>query len=1406
MEGATGYMEDAEDRRGVRIVGSELVENYTVYIIEVFVGIYHWKVKHRYSDFHDLHEKLTVENKIDKNLLPPKKIIGKNSKSLVEKRQKDLEVYLQTLLTKFPSAVPRALSHFLDYHLYEIHGIAAVLAEDLFHKGEQLLLAGEVFNIKPLQLYAITQLLRLGKPTCANGDAKTDLGHILDFACRLKYLKISGTRGPVGTSNIHEHLLPYDLSVFKSLCQIEISHCDSKLITGLTSCKKTLATMSIQFSTSSMKDILVPEAFEFDQWEPEGASSECPITAVVPKWKNLTTLDMSHNHISFIDDSVKLIPQIEFLDVSHNSISSIENLQHLYNLIHLDLSYNNISMMDGIHAKVGNIKTLNIAGNLLESLSGLKKLYSLVNLDLSNNKIAQLEEIKNIGKLPCLEKVTLHDNPITIIPDYRTKVLAQFGDRASEVCLDNTNTTEKELDTVEVLKAIQKAKEAKTRLNNSDKKISEDSRLTAASSKTKCSSFPANASPPSLSRPVSSSKDVVSVNPTLGIIVASSSSLAPHDNSISQKSCEDQHCDQEVKPLHIAEINHPDGILQNDNSSFQPDSENNFSEESVPSPDLHSNVFPLPCVSVSNIDEDFLPCLSALIAHAYKQPPHLTVQSTEKLSRDTPSAEPEDGYFVMGLHEGDQTSPCNPSDIPQPNSEESKFNIIKVLWSFSVQLQKAVFLKQFASCLILTDSSIALFEIPEEATKTRHIPHASTLKLVLHFFSEDLSEFGFLIPEMCLTLNVRNGEDFIFVLSDSQSLKEFYDCLHHMLSQSCKSQQCSSWLHYDQNTLQDFFNCLLSEHLMSLEDHEVKGCFPVCLAYFEEHNGNKCTLKNEETKFTKKSSRTVVQSDKKLLPSWLCLTEHHVVLIKVDFCVKAKKNNVREHIRNSFTLSKIPLATVLLYPGFTEMKEKDSLLDRHILQLIMDYRLVKVFFVLPQDKIHFVTKYNQIRTSLHGLKTIVLLKPSKSLDNAQHRVVENTKRQLQDISNPLVKTTLYPSESLLQKLSDENQIPFYLPALSSLHFISELKGNDIVGFFHNSIAEVENEEIKHLAWSSVLFYTAPDLEMTSCILLSTKAIYLLLDDSAEQLDQKHLDVWTKNKAFSASSSFHLFYCFTIKFSDLQSVNIGLFDQYFRITGPSADHVVTCLTRDSYSTHAFIQHLMSVLSLLARTPSPEPKERDFYSEFGTKNTGKMENYELIHSSKVKFIYPNEEEIGDLTFIVTEKMDPAAKSQSLNILLYVLAFQVSSAEGTAQGALLQPKTLILTSSDLFLFNEDYISYPVPDFAKEPPKKDKYQLIDGRRIRDLDRVLMGYQTYPQTLTFVFDDVNNQDLMHTLSMDHFGESSCQNTLKPSGSVREIQWYIFIPSADCREKLISLLARQWEILCGRELPLEMTG
>lgn len=113
--------------------------------------------------------------------------------------------------------------------------------------------------------------------------------------------------------------------------------------------------------------------------------------------------------------------------------------------------------------------------------------------------------------------------------------------------------------------------------------------------------------------------------------------------------------------------------------------------------------------------------------------------------------------------------------------------------------------------------------------------------------------------------------------------------------------------------------------------------------------------------------------------------------------------------------------------------------------------------------------------------------------------------------------------------------------------------------------------------------------------------------------------------------------------------------------------------------------------------------------------------------------------------------------------------------------------------------------------PLHRERYQLREARRIRDLDRVLLGYQTYPQALTLVFDDLPGPGLLCHLTMDHFGVEGQEPLLPPppppcGGAEGEVQWCVFVPGADSRERLISLLARQWEALCSRELPVELTG
>ena len=60
---------------------------------------------------------LVSEFKINKTLLPPKKLFGNQSEEFVKRRRKELEIYLQTVIRHFVN-VPNQLAVFLDFQKY----------------------------------------------------------------------------------------------------------------------------------------------------------------------------------------------------------------------------------------------------------------------------------------------------------------------------------------------------------------------------------------------------------------------------------------------------------------------------------------------------------------------------------------------------------------------------------------------------------------------------------------------------------------------------------------------------------------------------------------------------------------------------------------------------------------------------------------------------------------------------------------------------------------------------------------------------------------------------------------------------------------------------------------------------------------------------------------------------------------------------------------------------------------------------------------------------------------------------------------------------------------------------------------------------------------------------------------
>lgn len=197
-------------------------------------------------------------------------------------------------------------------------------------------------------------------------------------------------------------------------------------------------------------------------------------------WKELKTVNFSSNCIQTIDSSIKLLPKLKTLILDRNHIATISNLNHLPYLSSLSLCENFITECLDCHLELGNLKTLKLSQNRLTSLIGFRKMYSLVTLDVSCNLIADIDEVDHLAGLPCLEELILTGNPVAGIvgkfhlqiimlstfllvcfvmagKDYRQRVLSRFGDRCTELYLDNEKAEGTEIDMALVLAALRQS-------------------------------------------------------------------------------------------------------------------------------------------------------------------------------------------------------------------------------------------------------------------------------------------------------------------------------------------------------------------------------------------------------------------------------------------------------------------------------------------------------------------------------------------------------------------------------------------------------------------------------------------------------------------------------------------------------------------------------------------------------------------------------------------------------------------------------------------------------------------------------------------------------------------------------------------------------------------------------------
>ncbi|KAI8993669.1 hypothetical protein BDB01DRAFT_337855 [Pilobolus umbonatus] len=215
-------------------------------------------------------------------------------------------------------------------------------------------------------------------------------------------------------------LLP--LNTFKHLSYLELSHIHPSMIASWSDLQQCLVSLVIKSAN---------------------IDNATDIIGTTP-WPRLKMLSLADNSLTTLDNEPSLkIGSVTHLNLSSNLlIDAPASLSNLYNLSSLNLSHNMISYTSGINVVLGNIQELDLRGNRLTVLAGLDRLWALERLDVRDNRIDDAAEIGRLTALPNIHDIWVEGNPFTKIqPDYRVNIFNRFKKCDLDIELDGTKPT-----------------------------------------------------------------------------------------------------------------------------------------------------------------------------------------------------------------------------------------------------------------------------------------------------------------------------------------------------------------------------------------------------------------------------------------------------------------------------------------------------------------------------------------------------------------------------------------------------------------------------------------------------------------------------------------------------------------------------------------------------------------------------------------------------------------------------------------------------------------------------------------------------------------------------------------------------------------------------------------------------
>lgn len=262
-----------------------------------------------------------------------------------------------------------------------------------------------------------------------NEDVKKNLQYLKNFINNTIALKILHNAETVQGG--------INLSAFQKLWMLELKKIPIHLLLGIHQLQTQVEILVCSGSVSYLQEFSV-----------NGTSSG---------WIALKHLNLSHNYLEKLEESIKLFPNLETLNVSHNKLKSSNGLQYLNKLNAVNLGYNHLEKVPVFNNDVYySLKNLSLRNNNIEDLTGLDNLQNLENLDLSYNCISDHLSLQPLNRLPYLKMLNLVGNPLVLHQQYKILTIKNLHLNVCTVglYLDNYKLTKKEMLNIRKIKEI----------------------------------------------------------------------------------------------------------------------------------------------------------------------------------------------------------------------------------------------------------------------------------------------------------------------------------------------------------------------------------------------------------------------------------------------------------------------------------------------------------------------------------------------------------------------------------------------------------------------------------------------------------------------------------------------------------------------------------------------------------------------------------------------------------------------------------------------------------------------------------------------------------------------------------------------------------------------------------------